>query len=173
MLVTTDRVEAVDASVGELGGGHQRAVAVVAPAVVGAADGGAQGAVVVEELRAPVAAGVEEGSELAVGVAGDDDRAAADGADDGAARGVQLVVEADGDPRGGEDPLLLLGEEGLVDVAVGGQRVGLVDGTTGPDPGVLGGPAGLRDGVQYVGGGGHGGKAPTAREGAHGAAGQR
>ena len=92
---------------------------------------------------------------MTVRVAREDHRATSHRSHDGAARRIELVVEADTDPRGGEDLLLLVGVEGLVDVTVGRERVGLVDGTSGPDPGFLGGPSGLRDEMQLFGGSSH------------------
>ena len=149
-------VESVHAGVGELGGGHQGAVAVVGPTVVGAADGQPQGAVGLQQFSAAVSTGVEVAAQVAVLVAGEDHRTAGDGPHDGATRGVQLVVGSHANPGGGKDPLLLLGVKGRVGVYGGREGVSLQYWAAGTHPGLLGGPVGPGSGGQRVGWGLHG-----------------
>ena len=111
MQAEVGRVEAVHARLGELWSGHQVAVQVVAPSVVRATDGAAQGAVLGEQFGAPVSTGVQERPQLTRGIAGDDHGSPGHRAHDGAARCVQLVVDTAAHPGGGEPPLLLDVEE--------------------------------------------------------------
>ena len=141
-------VEPVDSCVDDLWGGHQRPVAVVAPSVVGTAERPADGAVGIEELRAPVPTGVGEASEFAAGVRGDEDRASAEVADEDLSDRVEFVGDADTDPGGAEDAVSFEGEEGLASVGIRRQGMGFEDGTARAYPGVLRGPVRGRGGRQ-------------------------
>jgi hypothetical protein len=89
------------------GGVQQLAVVLVGPAVVRALEEGGVVAVGPRDAHAAVAAGVEEGVDLALVVAYQHDRIHAAGARDEVARLRDLAVVPDEEPRLAEDPLEL------------------------------------------------------------------
>ena len=128
-----------------------RPVGVVGPVVVRAADAPALAdlaGVAVEELRRAVAAEVVEGAQRAVPVAGDEDRPAGDLDDDAGAGLRDVAGDADRDPAGGEQPLLLEREELRRGVGVGQQRRRELDGQAGRCVGALVGEQRRIDGTR-------------------------
>ena len=84
-----------------------------------------------DELGTAMATHVVVGAQLAGAVPADEDRASGDLGDDEGARSGDLVGDADRDPGGAEDALLLEGMERVGRVGVGDQRRGVVDGEPG------------------------------------------
>ncbi len=113
-------IEVFDAGLGEARRRDQRAIEVVAPSVIRAADRVADLAVTLGEFSAAVATAIEEAAQLTVAVAGEHNRGATDVAHEHASLH-DLIDQCDGDPRGAEDPLLFEVEERRVGVASSGE----------------------------------------------------
>ena len=99
----------------EIGDADKLAVGGVAPAVVGAGEDGGVALVVAADFHAAVHTSVEEDVDLALAVAGENHGFLAHGGDEIVAGVGYLAFVADEEPASGEDLLLFLLVEGVVD----------------------------------------------------------
>src|SRR5438132_7734895 len=103
-------------------GMDQLAGEIIGPLMIGAGEIGALAALLLADLEAAVAAGVEEGPQRASAVAQHDDRAAADGHGKELAGSLDLAFEAGEQPPAVEDDVEVDVVEGGVAVETSGQR---------------------------------------------------
>ena len=109
--------------VGHAGGDGQLAAQLVGPAVIGADQAGSRALAGLADLRAPMAAGVVEGMQLAMAVARDDHRPGSDRYGHPGTRAGQLDREADHQPRAPEDRRHVEIEGALTVVEILGEAV--------------------------------------------------